>query len=343
MLDKNETQIPHYASLQPEFRFLNKELRYAGFHSIVKPSQNYQGVTDLRPFGIDALLHLHYKRGGPRNHKLELLSSGEKSLQQMREIFVSVFDVDPDDLKTMRLDFAADMMGVPVTYLHDSLRVKHKRTADTRGQLDYEIVGGRNLEYFRYGKSPNCVRVYDKPAECKARMRGLLKHANPDAELPTYEELFGFPESTIMARVERQAGGGKIPEQLSTFGQLSKAAEFNPFTNLELLPCAFPYPDPRQHGVARSTKLIGIHDFIEKHGYQQARAILNCEKNAKRFMDDYKDYLRESKALTELTIESIVDSYQKSTQKQVDCSVEKRIISTHKNTGTIELQNTISA
>jgi hypothetical protein len=308
-----------------------------------KPSQNYQGVTDLRPFGIDALLHLYYKRGGPRNHKLELLQTGEKSLQQMREIFVSIFDVDPDNLKTMRLDFAADMYGIPVTYLHDSLRVKHKRTADTRGQLDYEIVGGRNLEYFRYGKSPNCVRVYDKPAECKARMRGLLKNANRDAEPPTYEELFGFAESTIMARVERQAGGGKIPEQLATFGQLSKAADFDPFTNLEMLPSTFPYPDPRRHGVARSTKLIGIHDLIEKHGYQQARAILNCKGNGKRVMDDYEGYLKDSKALTELTVASIVDSYQKSTQKQIDCTIEKRIIPTRKDSEPIELQNTISA
>jgi hypothetical protein len=322
VLDKVENQIPYATSFQPDFRFVEKELRYAGFCSVVRPSRNYQGVIDLRPFDIDALLHLHYKRGGPRNHKLELLRSGEKSLEQMRGIIVKVFDVDPDKLKTMRLDFAADMRGVPVTYLQDSLRVKYKRTASVRGQLDYETVGGRKLEYFRYGKSPNCLRVYDKPAECKARMRELLKSANRDAEPPTYEELFGFPENTIMARVERQAGGGKIPEQLATFGQLRNAAEFDPFTNLEILPRDFPYPNPQLHGVARSVKLMGIHNLIERHGYQQARAMLNCEGNVKRMMDDYQDYLLESKSLTELSVGSIIDSYQRSTRKQIDGTVE---------------------
>jgi hypothetical protein len=328
VLDKLESRVPYSANLQPDFRFVEKELRYAGFCSTVKPSQNYQGVINLCPFGIDALLHLHYKRKGPRNHKLELLRTGEKSLDQMRKIIVSVFDVDPDELKNMRVDFASDMHGTSVTYLHDSLRVQYKRTADTRGELDYEIVGGRKLEYFRYKKSPNCLRVYDKPAECKARMRELLKHANRDAEPPTYEELFGFPEDTIMARVERQAGGGRIPERLATFGQLRNASEFNPFPNIEILPCDFPYPDPRQHGVARSTKLIGVHDMIKKYGYQQARALLNCERNGKRPLGDYQDYLKESKALSEITVESIVDSYQQSSQRQIDGTIDK---TTHTN------------
>ncbi len=338
MVDKADARVPYSVYFQPDFRFVQKEVRYAGFFSTAKPSANYQAVVDLRPFGIDAILHAFYKRGGQKDHKLELLHIGDKSLHRMGAIIASVLDVDPRELEMMRIDFAADMFGVPVSQLHDSLRVKYKRTADTRGVLDYEIVGGRQLQYVRYGKSPNCIRVYDKPAECKAQMREILKRVSPDAELPTYEELFGFPESTVMARVERQAGGGRIPKQLATFGQLSNAAEFNPFLNIEILSGVFPFPDPSRYGVARSTKLIGIHELIEKYGYQQARAMLNCEGNAKRMMDDYEEYLRESKALTGVTVESIVEAYQQSTRKQIDGTIEKRADMSCKTESGLETQ-----
>ena len=224
----------------------------------------------------------------------------------------------------MRIDFAADMFGIPVVHLYESLRVLYKRSSDAIGEREYETVGGRTLEYFRYGKSPNCIRVYDKPAECMARFPGLIKHSNREAEPPTFEDLFGFPQGTILARVERQAGGGRLPESLSTFGQLYKASEFNPFEHVHITPNVFPFPDPRRHGVARSLKLVGIHDYIQKFGYQQAYAMLNCEKNAKRTMEDYKQHLEESRAILDLTIEAIVEAYQHSVSWQIDGSIELR-------------------
>jgi hypothetical protein len=329
VIDKADFRVPYSVDFHPDFRFLRKEARYAGFCSPAKPSRNYQAVVDLRPFGQEAILHAYFKWGGRKDHKFELLGTGKKSIRQMGEIITSVFDVDPDRLEAMRIDFAADMFSIPVTYLHDSLRVKHKRKVNIRGEFDYEIVGGKRLEYFRYGKSPSCIRVYDKPAECKARMPEILKHVSPDAEMPTYEDLFGFPENTIMARIERQAGGGRIPPVLATFRQLSNAAEFNPFSNVEILPGVFPFPDPKRHGSTRAAKLAGMRRFIEKYGYQQARAMLNCNGNAKRMMDDYEEYLRESKAITEVTVELIVESYRKAVQGQIDGSIEKWPLATH--------------
>ena len=322
MLDKVEVRVPFNAGFRSGFRFVPRELQYAGISSTVKRSQHYAGVCDLRPFRLDAILHINFKGGGPKNHKLELLRSGGKSLRQMDEVIATVFDVDPGEMRLMRIDFAADMDGIPVAHLYDSLRVKFKRSTDAIGELDYETVGGRRLEYFRYGKSPNCVRVYDKPAECMARFRGLIKRSNPDAEPPTFEDLFGFPADTIRARVERQAGGGRIPEELSTFGQLRDAAKVNPFQNIEILPDSFPFPDPKQCGAAHSVKLAGIQSFIKKYGYQQARAALNYDRNAKRMMDEYKEYLDASRASTELTVESIVNSYRCSVARQIDNSIE---------------------
>jgi len=78
-------------------------------------------------------------------------------------------------------------------------------------------------------------------------------------KLLTAGVLVGFPPETIRTRVERQAGGPGIPKELSTFGQLSGSLEFNPFTKLEIVPNDFPFPDPKECGVALSLKLAGIH------------------------------------------------------------------------------------
>ncbi len=244
----------------------------------------------------------------------------------MGRIITAVFDVDLDSLGMMRIDFAADLIGIPVIALYNSLRVKFKRSSDVRGELDYETVGSRRLEYFRYGTSPNCVRTYDKPAECMARFQALLKNSNPDAEPPTFEDYFGFPEHTIMTRVERQAGGVGVPKELATFGQLKSAADFNPYQNLEYLPQEFPLPDPRQVGDSRAAKLIGIRQLIETFGYQQARAMLNTHGNAKRMMNEYQAYVKEASPLAGLTVNSFIESYALSTRSQIDGSIEQRAV-----------------
>jgi hypothetical protein len=240
----------------------------------------------------------------------------------MSQIIAAVFDVDPYEMQNMRLDFAADMIGIPVTHLYGSLRVKFKRSTDAIGESYYETVGSQQLQYFRYGKSPNCLRAYDKPAECMARYRNILKRSNPDAEPPTFEEVFGFPSDAIRARIERQSGGGRIPEQLSTFGNLYSAEDFNPFANIEIVPNSFPFPVAKLEGVANSLKLVGIHSFVERYGFQQARAELNVDRNAKRLFDDYQAYIEKSKPSAELTVESIVSSYRRSVARQIDGSIE---------------------
>jgi hypothetical protein len=322
VIDKADLKVPYSASFRAEFRFIPGELRFAGYGSMVRRSQHYQGVIDLRPFGLDAVLHAYFRHCGCRNHKLELIDAGEKSLDQMGHIVSRVFEVDPDQLQMMRVDFASDIYGIPVRHFYESLRVKQKRSADTIGELDFETVGGRRLEYFRYGKSPNCVRVYDKVAESRARMPQILKRVSPDAEVPTFEDLFGFPPNVTLTRVERQAGGGRIPEQVSTFGNLRNATDFDPFGNVEIVRNEFPFPDPQRVGPARALKLIGTNEYVKRLGYQQARAALNCDRNAKRYFDDLDTYHSEVESSIEVTVDTIRESYRKSVQAQIDGSIE---------------------
>ena len=324
MIDKLDVKVPYSASFQPKFRFVPGELRFAGISSTVRRSQHYQGVIDLRPFGFDAILHAYFRRQGRPNHKLELIDSGDKSLSQMARIVAGVFEVNPEDLELMRVDLAADLPEIPVAHVYQLLRVKLKRSADAIGELDFETIGGRRLEYFRYGKSPNCLRVYDKPAECKARMPQILKRVSPDAELPTFQDLFGFSPDATLTRVERQAGGGRVPNELAKFGQLKEAADFNPFANIEILRGKIPLPDPARVGDARALKIAGLQAYLDAYGVQQARAILNRNRNAKRIFDDLDSYLLQEQASTDLTVDSILHSYRSSVRAQIDGSIEKR-------------------
>lgn len=323
MIDKLDVRVPYSASFRPEFRFVPDEMRYSGVGSRIRHSRHYQGVIDLRPFGLDAILHAYFRRKGRPNHKLELVDAGEKSLDRMAQIISGVFEVDPEELGLMRVDFAADLFDIPVAHAYEALRVKLKRTADAIGELDYETIGGRRLEYFRYGKSPNCIRVYDKPAECKARLRQILGRTSSDAELPTFEDLFGFPENVTLTRVERQAGSGRLPTDLSKFRHLRQADVIDPFANVEVLRSRIPFPDPARTGPSRALKIAGLRAFIDRYGLQQARAVLNGNRNAKRMFDDLDWYLSGERASTELTRDLIVESYRNSVQAQINGSIEK--------------------
>ena len=187
MLDKVELRVPGRTPFQPDFQWIEKEVPFAGQASPIRRSVRYQGAVDLRPFGFDAMLHAYFKRKIRGPHKLELFRTGSKSLAEMTRIVAAIFDADPNNLENMRLDFTADLHDIPVEYLHNSVRVKFKRSSNEHGEMDYEEIGHKRLEYFRYGVSPNCVRVYDKVAECKARLPEVAR-ANRKARPSFFRE-----------------------------------------------------------------------------------------------------------------------------------------------------------
>lgn len=129
MIDKLDVKVPYSANFRPDFRFVPEEVRYSGFSSRIRPSRHYQAVIDLRPFGLDAVLHAYFRRKGRPNHKLELIDTGEKSLDRMAQIISGVFEIDPENLGLMRVDFAADLVDVPVAHAYEEPRVKLTRVA----------------------------------------------------------------------------------------------------------------------------------------------------------------------------------------------------------------------
>jgi len=342
MLDKVELRVPGQTPFRPEFQWIEKEIPYAGQCSLIRRSVHYQGGVNLRPFGLDAMLHAYFKRVLRGPHKLELLRTGRKSLKEMAGIVTALFNVDPSDLGIMRLDFAADLQGIPLDYLHSCLRVKFKRTSTERGELDYENIGKKRLEYFRYGTKPNCVRVYDKVIECKARLPELEILLRATGVPVTFEEAFGFSPDATLSRVERQAGGGRVPAQLSTFHNLHQADTFDPFTNVEIVPDALIIPDPKRYGESGALKLLGLRSLIDQYGLQNARAMLNGNGNAKRYLDAYSKYAKQCESEYHVSADTLFAAYRDSVRKQIngtisspqcgghdDCSVSKSVAITN--------------
>ena len=84
-------------------------------------------------------------------------------------------------------------------------------------------MGRRGVETIYFGKRPNVIRVYNKVAERQyqySRMLARAKRNNiPVTELQTFEQIYGHsPTGCVLTRVERQIAGGRIPEQIGTFG-----------------------------------------------------------------------------------------------------------------------------
>lgn len=121
MIDKVDLRVPAMTRYGPAMAETGAELR-CGPVPPFRATRFYECVGDLRQtHGIDAVVHLGYK-WGPRTHKLEIIDAGKKTLAEMEAIFRQVFDIDPTPLSLMRVDLAADALGVPVSWFRNNSR-----------------------------------------------------------------------------------------------------------------------------------------------------------------------------------------------------------------------------
>lgn len=320
MFDKIELRVPQWSEFTPEVEPIVREVNYASPLSRVKRSMHYQGVADLRPLGIDAILHAYCRRTEPHNHKLELLDTGKKSYSDLNEQIQSVFRTDTENLDIMRLDLCADVPGIPVLWFQPRVRIKYKRFAGEVGKLEYEKLGSGKIETLIVGKRPNVFRIYDKVAESKMQFRKMLWKVSPDSEPLDFEKEFGFSETATLTRVERQYGGKRIPPCLDTFGKLANAPTHNPFEPLEIV-CGKGGAVPSIEECSGPTEwLTGmkIREQILEMGFHQFRTWLNkySNGNAARFMDRYRRFLPDGQSPV-ISTERIFEIYRESVTRQL--------------------------
>jgi hypothetical protein len=289
-----------------------------GSHRITR-SRHYAGVLDLRPYGVDGLLHLYNRHKQPRDHKLELIDVGKKTYSQITQQIESVFDADSHKLRVMRIDLCADVFGIHVSWFQPRARVRYKRFAREIGDLKYEQMGERTIQTLVAGKRPNVFRFYDKTAECIVDFRKRSKKVSQDAEPLDFQNEYGFPPDAVLTRVERQIGGGKIPEQLSTFGSVGREApNFNPFAPLEIVGGST-QTVPTLDDCEFIEWVVGtrLNELCQEWGMQQLRSTANRKTNgnASRLLKRYERFLPQLSG-TILTTEKLFEIYRESITKQ---------------------------
>jgi hypothetical protein len=299
-----------------ESRFFKNSSRAMG-------TGRYEWVTDLRPVGVDALLHYSLKRieNAPHEgeHKLELLDSGKRGYSELVSQVEQAVEGAIDDLEIMRVDLCADMLEVPVEWFLNRIRVKFKRVAHEVGLLKYQRVGKAGIQTISAGKRPNIVRIYDKVAEYQDQLRKLKRKRSAEADELTLSRKFGVSELATITRIERQFGGGRIPREINCFGRLHHLPDFNPFTNLEILNGTDANaPTLRECGM--DTWLAGtkLRQVQREMGEQQFRRWLsaNSAGNAARYRKRYSAFLSPEPDCR-VTTQTVFETYRESILKQL--------------------------
>jgi hypothetical protein len=320
VIDKIELRLPSTVYFQRDIRALLRNVGYASSESSMRPSRDYAAVGDLRPVGIDALLHYRCKRGSHGNHKLELLDTGSKPYSALVAQVEAVVDHTVDDLGIMRIDPCVDIPGFPVSWFQSRLRVKYKRTSRQIRPLTTDIIGNVGVETISIGQRPNMVRVYDKVAECKMQFRKMERKASKDADPLDFEREFGFAKDAVLTRIERQFGGCRIPPDLATFGHLPRAADFNPFDSLVITgegPSRLPTVDECE-SVTDYLAGMQLNQKVTAEGLQPTVRWMNAKSggNGARLLKRLGKFLPGSNG-DSITVERIFETYRESVSLQL--------------------------
>ena len=313
-----------------------------------RPAKYYEYSADLRDdFEVDAIVHLNARFGRP-SHKIEIIDAGKKTIFEMAEIIVSLFDVDPWSLPLMRVDLAADIEGVPVSWFQANAYVSRKQFASRiEKSRDVEVqfvkMAQGLAETIYAGKRPNPVRIYNKIAELKMqhrrkeirceRFNRRMEKMDLNLEQKYYgaryvppfetfcrEEGFDYRPEMIVTRIESQRGS-RLPKKMRTFSDLLFADEYEPFRGLKLTGAqAVVNLDAPPEGVPVRNWLaaLGLRTLSEAHGsLQTARSIVfkHANGNGKRIFDTLEECTLGIRP--PVTIDQIHDYFRQSTLRQL--------------------------
>ena len=348
VIDKTDLRVSEFALPGP---VLAEPLAQLKKHPIpgFRPSRFYQYTCDLREnYGVDAVVHLGSRFGRPTN-KIEIIDAGEKDLSEIAGIVVQLFDVDPWSLPLMRIDVTADVEGIPVPWFSQHAYVNRKRFSSQirksgTDEVEFVGMGTAQAQSIYVGKRPNMIRIYDKFAELRkqyhqleietkrfnSRMLGMDLTAEEryygTRHLPSFQEFckaHGFPyrEGVILTRIERQIGGGRIPAELGTLGDLKRADEFDPFPGLRIVakgPVLQLGSPPEGVSVRNWLASLGLRYLEDQYGsLQTVRSIIlrhGCG-NGKRILECLEQASASERP--PVTLQEIRESYRNSTLRQI--------------------------
>ena len=213
--------------------------------------------------------------------------------------------------RVARIDFAADVCGVPMEWFKRHCRVKAKRKPQSYETSKVESSKGA-VTSLVFGKRPDLYRVYDRVAEKRERGADIL-----------YAGMFSGAPTPIVTRVERQCSGKAIPQQLSTLGGLFEhGADADPFPGLICSPTSTEGLADDAWSPHKWLMNVGLATVVKEFGEATVRARLNrAGGNAKRMFDKYSQLLRSGSP--GVTVEQLREVYRNGTIKQLNLPVHE--------------------
>jgi hypothetical protein len=178
-------------------------------------------------------------------------------------------------------------------------------------------IGRSHIQSLYLGKRPNCIRIYDKVAEYQYQYRKLTRKAPDVAAVPTFESLYGVPqEGVILTRVERQAGGGRVPAAVQTLTKLKQSLEFNPFEQLDFLANAAEEPQIAEWGIQKYGFGMWLRDQVEAIGVQRLRSLLHRHsgRHAAKLLREFSPFFPVEAGIT---AQRLYETYRKSLERQL--------------------------
>src|SRR5215472_14929135 len=177
MIDKIETMIERGTDFRGDLNELRRASPWDPYSSMLKPSKFYKAVADLRAIGLDAILHIEQKRYG--THKVELIETGKKGMAEIHETLERIVNCDPGGCRLGRIDLAADVRDVPLSWFRDHTYVQYKQFLCAHAKFveaEMSEMGRKVYQTLYFGKRPSCIRIYDKTAERTAHYELWKKH-----------------------------------------------------------------------------------------------------------------------------------------------------------------------
>lgn len=301
------------ASLTSEFEDL-----LSSYESPLPTGQkHYMGMIH-RPFNHPVVVHLHHDL--TLSSKLQFLDMPKRTLMECVGITESLFIGNALELPVVRLHLGCDITGVHASWFRESMRVLYKQNSEEYGRVNSESLN-RKVQTLYFGGKHNGFVVYDKRAERLneyKKEKARAKRSGKENSVPVFEELYGFPEDTVITRIERKYGNRLVPQALSTIGGLlTNALSFDPFNNVVLCPPLTKEPDLEKLGLRRYRKAITWQFEVSKYGFNTAHKRLSKCGNVIRELSEIKAAFESLGEVPAVTKETLLELYQTSTKNQL--------------------------
>jgi hypothetical protein len=254
VIDALELRIPPDARFRPQWRELRKSIDKV---AVGMTSGEYRRC-DLRSFGLSAVFHSSYSQRRQYD-KLAFSNTASMLYSDMEAILKELMESDWLLLQVARIDFALDLVNVPVDWFYRHTFAYKRRFSREFGT--YSKSGVLRVETVYIGKRPNCYRIYDRLAKSGSP-------GNPSTDGTRW-----------LTRIERECGGAGIPSCVSSFGQLRNAAEFDPFVALRAIFLPRPATARKRKTVIQLLALRGLESLISEWGMQQTIRFLNWQSS----------------------------------------------------------------